>query len=101
MKAISNKGFHNGKAAMDNGYGIFVRLLEYKLADRGKYLVRVDKWYPSSQICHKCGVIHKEMKDLRIRVMDCACGNHIGRDQNSAMNILDEGIRILKEELAA
>lgn len=101
MKAISNKGFHNGKATMDNGYGIFVRLLEYKLTDRGKYLVRVDKWFPSSQICHKCGTIHKEMKDLKIRVMDCACGNYIGRDQNAAMNIRDEGIRILKEELAA
>lgn len=48
MKAMSNKGFGNGKATMDNGYGMFLSMLEYKLADRGKYLVKVDKWYPSS-----------------------------------------------------
>ena len=59
MKAIANKGFGNGKATLDNGYGLFVNMLEYKLADRGKYLVRVDKWYPSSQTCNSCGSIQK------------------------------------------
>ena len=48
MKAMSNKGFGNGKATMDNGYGMFLKMLEYKLADREKYFVKVDKWYPSS-----------------------------------------------------
>ena len=52
MRAMSNKGFGNGKATMDNGYGMFLNMLEYKLADRGKYFVKVDKWFPSSQICH-------------------------------------------------
>lgn len=101
MKAMSNRGFHNGKAAMDNGYGMFVRMLEYKLADRGKYLVKVDKWFPSSQICHECGAVHPEMKDLHRRTMDCACGNHADRDQNAALNIRDEGLRILKKAPAA
>ena len=48
MKAMSNKGFGNGKATMDNGYGSFVSMLDYKLSARNKYLVKVDKWYPSS-----------------------------------------------------
>ena len=96
MKAMSNKGFGNGKATMDNGYGLFLNMLAYKLDDRGKYLVMVDKWFPSSQICHCCGKVHKEMKDLRIRTMNCDCGLTMSRDQNAAINIKLEGLRILK-----
>ena len=95
MKAMSNKGFGNGKATLDNGFGSFVSMLEYKLADRNKYLIKVDKWYPSSQLCHACGTLHPEMKDLKIRTMRCDCGLVIGRDQNAAINILNEGLRIL------
>lgn len=96
MKAISNKGFGNGKATMDNGYGMFVSMLEYKLKERGKKLVKVDKWYPSSQICSCCGCIHTEMKNLTIRTMRCDCGLILDRDHNAAINIKNEGIRILK-----
>ena len=95
MKAMSNKGFGNGKATLDNGYGMFLPMLKYKLNDRGKYLIKVDKWYPSSQLCHACGTLHPEMKDLKIRTMRCDCGLVIGRDQNAAINILNEGLRIL------
>lgn len=97
MQAMSNKGFGNGKATMDNGYGMFLNMLEYKLADRGKYFVKVEKWFPSSQICSKCGSIHKEMKDLSIRVMQCDCGLTLNRDENAAINIKKEGLRMLKE----
>jgi putative transposase len=97
MRSMSNKGFGNGKATLDNGYGLFLNMLEYKLFDRGKYLVKVDKWFPSSQICHNCGALHPEMKNLSIRVMDCDCGYHIDRDQNAALNILQEGLRLLDE----
>lgn len=100
MRSMSNKGFGNGKATLDNGYGLFLNMLEYKLADRGKYLVKVDKWFPSSQICHCCGIVHPEMKDLRIRTMTCDCGLIISRDQNAAINIKIEGLRILREEVA-
>ena len=95
MRSMSNKGFGNGKATLDNGYGMFVSMLEYKLSDRNKYLVKIDKWFPSSQICHCCGTLHPEMKDLAIRKMICDCGLAIGRDQNAAINILDEGLRLL------
>ena len=97
MRSMSNKGFGNGKATLDNGYGMFLSMLEYKLSDRNKYLVKVDKWFPSSQICHCCGTLHPEMKDLTIRTMKCDCGLTISRDQNAAINILHEGLRLLTE----
>ncbi len=100
MKSMSNKSFSNGKATLDNGYGTFLNMLEYKLSDRNKYLIKVDKWFPSSQICHCCGNIHPEMKDLAIRTMKCDCGLTISRDQNAAINILREGLRILNESFA-
>ena len=101
MRSMANRGFGNGKATLDNGYGMFLNMLEYKLADRGKYLVRVDKWFPSSQICHSCGTLHSEMKDLRIRTMKCECGLTISRDQNAAINIKREGLRLLKSRVFA
>ena len=97
MKAMSNHGFGNGKATLDNGYGMFLSMLEYKLSDRNKYLIKVDKWFSSSQICHCCGKIHPEMKNLTIRTMTCDCGLTISRDQNAAINILREGLRLLTE----
>lgn len=98
MKSMANKGFGNGKATLDNGYGMFLSMLEYKLSDRNKYFVKIDKWFPSSQICHRCGSLHPEMKDLSIRKMICDCGLIMSRDQNAAINILNEGLRQLTKE---
>ena len=98
MKSMSNKRFGNGKATLDNGYGMFLSMLEYKLFDRNKYFIKVDKWFPSSQICHCCDSIHPEMKNLSIRTMKCDCGLIMNRDQNAAINILNEGLRQLTEE---
>lgn len=97
MRAMSNKKFGNGKATLDNGYGMFLDMLEYKLDDRGKYFIKVDKWYPSSQICNCCGS-RKKLK-LNERVYKCpCCGLVIDRDYNAAINILNEGLRLLHEE---
>ncbi len=94
MRAMAGKGFGNGKATLDNGYGMFIRMLEYKLHDRGKTLVRVDRWFPSSQICSRCGE-RKEMP-LTERTYRCpGCGSVIDRDLNAAVNIRDEGLRML------
>ena len=94
MKAMSNKVFGNGKATMDNGYGMFQNMLSYKLKERGKHLVVVDKWYPSSQICHCCG--HRQPMPLKIRVYQCPeCGMVCDRDWNAAINIKMEGLRLL------
>lgn len=96
MQVMSNKGFGNGKATLDNGYGMFLRMLEYKLKQRGKYFVKVDKFYPSSQICHCCGYRNPELKNLRIREWLCPkCGAIHDRDENAAINIKNEGLRIL------
>ena len=46
MRSMSNKGFGNGKATMDNRYGIFLKMLEYKLENREKFFVKVVKFYP-------------------------------------------------------
>lgn len=95
MKNMSNKGFGNGKATLDNGYGLFLTMLEYKLSDRGKYFVKVDKWYPSSQLCYCCGRQHKEMKNLLARQFVCDCGYTNDRDVNASLNIKKEGLRLL------
>ena len=97
MRSMANHSFGNGKATLDNGYGMFLSMLEYKLSDRNKYLVKVDKWFPSSQICHCCGTLHPEMKNLAIRKMICDCGLTMNRDRNAAINILNEGLRLLSE----
>lgn len=97
MKAMSNKGFGNGKATLDNGYGMFLAMLEYKLIERGKSFIKIDKWFPSSQICSCCGTRHTDMKDLSIRIMKCECGFTLDRDHNAAINIKKEGLRLLTE----
>lgn len=94
MKAISHKGFGNGKATMDNGYGMFLNMLSYKLAERKKRLVKIDKWYPSSQICSQCG--NRKKMPLSQRTYHCSCGLKIDRDHNAAINILKEGLRLLE-----
>ncbi|MCI7328387.1 MAG: RNA-guided endonuclease TnpB family protein [Lachnospiraceae bacterium] len=97
MRSMANHGFGNGKATLDNGYGMFLSMLEYKLSDRNKFLIKVDKWFPSSQRCHCCGKIHPEMKSLQTRIIKCDCGLTMSRDQNAAINILHEGLRLLAE----
>ena len=98
MRAMSNKGFGNGKATLDNGYGLFLQMLNYKLLERGKHFVKVDKWYPSSQRCSCCGK-QKKIK-LTDRIYTCSCGLVMDRDQNAAKNILQEGLRLLREKVA-
>lgn len=98
MKAMSNKSFGNGKATLDNGYGMFLNMLEYKLSERGKYLIKVDKWYPSSQLCSCCG--RKQKMKLSEHTYRCKCGMKLDRDHNAAINILNEGLRLLRDEVA-
>ena len=102
MKAMSNKGFGNGKATLDNGYGMFLSMLDYKLHDRGKELIRIDRWYPSSQTCSCCGYKNPEVKDLSVRKWICPeCGAVHNRDINAAENILREGLCVYRETAAA
>lgn len=74
----------------------FIRQLEYKSKWYGKIISKVDRFYPSSQLYSNCGYKNHEVKNLSIREWTCPkCGVHHDRDINSAMNILNEGLRIL------
>lgn len=85
------------KSTSDNGYGMFCTMLEYKLTRQGKRLVHVDKWYPSSQLCHDCGYKNPLVKDLSVREWACpSCGVLHDRDVNAARNIRDEAMRIIE-----
>lgn len=81
-----------GKATNDNGFGMFREFLGYKLAEQGKRLLTIDKWFPSSKTCHACGWINKDLA-LSDREWDCECGAHHLRDVNAAINIREEGLR--------
>lgn len=83
-----------GKAISDNGWGMFVSMLTYKVERKGKLLVKVDRWFPSSKTCIACGHIHKELK-LSDRTYLCpVCGHAMDRDEQAAKNILNEAKRM-------
>ena len=97
MRSMANKGFGNGKATLDNGYGMFLTMLEYKLHNKGGKLEKVDRWFPSSQLCSCCGSQNQEVKKLNVRTWICPkCGSIHDRDLNAAVNIKNEGLRILR-----
>ena len=76
-------------------FGEFRRLLEYKAKWYNRKIVYVDRFYPSSKTCHHCGYINRKLK-LSDRQWVCPqCGEVVERDYNAALNILDEGLRIL------
>ena len=93
MKAMG-QCLHFGKSVQDNGYGMFREMLDYKLAWKGKKMVKVNRFFPSSKKCCKCGRIKKELK-LSERVYHCECGNEMDRDRNAAINIREEARRML------
>ena len=76
-------------------FGEFKSMLEYKANWYGRKLVFVDRFYPSSKTCNSCGYVNKKLK-LSDRQWICPdCGEIIERDYNAALNIRDEGIRLI------
>ena len=95
MKAMS-QSLRFGKSVSDNGWGMFTTFLAYKLEEMGKQLVKVDKFFASSQTCSVCGYNNSETKNLAVRAWDCPeCGTHHDRDVNAAINIRNEGMRLV------
>lgn len=85
---------HNlAKSVADVSWGQFISALKWQAHKRGKYLVEINRWYPSSKTCSCCSG-HKADLTLTDRVYVCPdCGFEIDRDLNAAINILQEGIR--------
>lgn len=86
------------RGIMDSGWREFVTMLEYKSAWYGRTLIKVDTYYPSSQLCSACGCKNAVIKDTRIRNWRCPeCGAIHDRDVNAAVNIKKEGVRLLSQ----
>ena len=82
------------RSISDVSWSSFVAKLQYKADWYGREIIKVDTWFPSSQICSECG--HKDgKKSLDIREWTCPiCHTHHDRDINASINILTEGLRI-------
>ena len=99
MEDLNVKGMvknHNlAESICEMNFGEFRRMLEYKTNWYNRKIVFVDRFYPSSKACHNCGYINKSIT-LKDRQWIChVCGEVIERDYNAALNILDEGLRII------
>ena len=90
------------KSIQDASWSQFVNMLIYKADWYGRDIIFVDRFYPSSQTCNVCGFKNVDTKNLKVRKWDCPnCGTVHDRDINAAINILNEGKRILEAQAAS
>lgn len=97
IESLNLKGMSKlfGKSVHDLGYSMFIKQLQYKTENNGKYLIFADKWFASSKICHNCGYKYNELT-LKDRHWICPnCNTEINRDFNAALNLKDLGKSIV------
>ena len=81
-----------------SGMGTTINQLKYKADRRGKKILSVGRFFPSSQICNACGYVNKDAKSPTIRKWTCPeCKTKHDRDVNAARNILAEGLKDTSE----
>ena len=81
------------KSITDASWGKFVSILTYKAEWNEKNVVKIDRYFPSSQTCNTCGYVNKQIKNLSVREWECpVCHTHHNRDVNAAINILRFGL---------
>lgn len=83
-----------GKSTTDNGFGMFRTILEQKMEEIGKKLVKIPRFYPSSMTCSVCNAVNKELT-LDDRTWTCICGTFHNRDHNAGVNIRNYGITLI------
>ena len=100
--AVSNmvKNHNLAKSIQDCGWSELTRQITYKSEWNNRQYIKIGRFTKSSQPCHVCGYINSNTKDLSVREWTCpVCGTHHDRDINAAINILNEGLRILRESV--
>jgi len=76
-----------------SGFGMFREMLRYKLARQGKQLLVVDRYFPSTRVCHNCGYTLTEAVNYKRRTWLCPqCGRVLDRETNAARNIKSQGL---------
>ncbi len=105
VEDLNVKGLAQGrhaKSVHDAAFGIFLTRLESKAARSGRTFVKIDRYFPSTQLCSACGILTgpKGLEGLKVREWTCVCGAHHDRDQNAEFNIRREGKRLVAEGLA-
>ena len=83
-----------GKATNDNAYHNFLEILNYKMEDRGKKLVKIDKNYPSSRKCSNCGYVREKLALAKRSWICPECGVVLDRDVKAAINIRNRGSQL-------
>lgn len=83
------------KSIQDASFSFFCNMIAYKALEQHRQYIKIGTFYPSSKLCHCCGFKYKGLK-LEERFWTCPeCGTYLNRDENAAINILNEGLKIL------